>query len=154
LEIHRGQMKQKKTVEQRFWEKVGPHVDPNVCWLWLGASTTGGHGKQRYGQFRVGQSVTYAHRLSYELHYHVAIPEGMTIDHVKARGCTSTLCVNPHHLEVVTNRVNALRGGSPWSKEAAQMCCVRGHPFNEENTYVYHGRRDCRACRRIRRKES
>jgi len=58
-----------RPVEERFWEKVGPHDDPTKCWL---------------------------------TDYHVVIPEGMTIDHVKARGCTSTLCVNPHHLEMVS----------------------------------------------------
>jgi len=145
LELRRDHMKQQKTVEQRFWEKVGPHTDPNVCWLWL-ASTCA---KGSYGQFRVGAKMLLVHRLSYEMHYHVTIPKGMTIDHVKARGCTSTLCVNPHHLEVVTQKVNVLRGDTIVAKNASKTYCPQGHPYNKENTYVYFGERQCRICVRI-----
>jgi len=134
----------KKTVEQRFWEKVGPHDDPTKCWIWLGASH-----KQTtlsYGELRVGDKVMLAHRLSYEMYYHVIIPKGMTIDHVKALGCTSTLCVNPHHLEVVTQKVNVLRGNAPSALNAKKTHCSQGHPYNTENTYVWHGERYCRVC--------
>jgi len=105
-----------RPVEERFWEKVGPHDDPTKCWL---------------------------------TDYHVVIPEGMTIDHVKARGCTSTLCVNPHHLEMVTQKVNVLRGDAPSAICAKQTHCIHGHLFNKENTYVYpSGSRRCRVCLR------
>ena len=135
-----------KTAEQRFWEKVGPHDDPNACWLWQG-STVKSH-NLRYGQFRDGHRMVKAHRFSYELLVG-PIPEGYTLDHVKARGCTSTLCMNPQHLEAVTNKVNILRGLSPSALHAKQTHCIHGHPFNEENTYVWHGKRDCRACNRV-----
>lgn len=38
---------------------------------------------------------------------------------------------------------------------ALQDCCKHGHPFDEENTYIYskNGQRMCRACHRIRSKE-
>jgi len=146
-----------KTVEERFWEKVGPHDDPTKCWLWT-AATMNGHGL-RYGVIRVGsltdnsRRMLLAHRLSYELHYHVTIPEGMTIDHVKARGCTSTLCVNPHHLEVVTNRENSLRGDTLPAKNSKVTQCPQGHPYNKENTYVWHGARHCRECGRARHRK-
>ena len=74
------------------------------CWLWIASS--GSHG---YGQFRIGRRIVLAHRVAYELLVD-SIPEGMTIDHVKAWGCTSQLCVNPNHLEVVSQGVNTLRG--------------------------------------------
>jgi len=138
----------KKTVEQRFWAKVGPHTDSNVCWLWV-ASCHASRGGAEYGQFWNGFMLVYAHRFSYEMHNHVTIPKGMTIDHVKARGCTNTLCVNPYHLEVVTQKDNCLRGTSPWAKEAAQTHCFRGHLFNKENTYIPpDGGRHCRICGR------
>ena len=130
-----------KTIEQRFWEKVGDHSDPTKCWLWT-ASTNG----KGYGRFTVGNKRVQAHRFSYEMYHHVTIPKGMTIDHVKMRGCSSTLCVNPRHLEVVTMKVNILRGNSPSSVHANKTHCVHGHPFNEENTYVYPGKRQCRVC--------
>ena len=142
-----------KTVEERFWVKVGPHDDPIKCWLWLGATVgSGDHhpGGLRYGQCWDGGRRVLAHRLSYEMHYHTIIPVGMTIDHVKARGCTSTLCVNPHHLEVVTSRVNTLRGETITANNAKKTHCNQGHPFNADNTYVYQGGRYCRICDRER----
>ena len=33
-----------KTVEERFWEKVGPHAAPTKCWLWLAATVQSKHG--------------------------------------------------------------------------------------------------------------
>ena len=139
-----------KTVEERFWAKVGPHADPTKCWLWLAATVQSKHGGLQYGVLRIAGRNVYAHHLSYEMHYHTTIPVGMTIDHVRARGCTSTLCVNPHHLEVVTQKVNILRGDGPTANKAKQTCCVYGHPFNKENTYVWHGKRYCRVCDVIR----
>ena len=137
----------KKTVEQRFWEKVGDHSDSSVCWLWAGGFTRGSHGKATYGTFYDGTKTVYAHRFAYELLVG-PIPEGTTLDHVKAKGCTSTLCVNPSHLESVSVRENILRGDSFAALEARQVCCLRGHIFNEANTYMYQGQRCCRACNR------
>jgi len=133
----------KKTVEERFWEKVGDHSDPTKCWLWLACAV------KEYGQFYLAGKKVAAHRLSYEMYYHVTIPEGMTIDHVKARGCISTLCVNPYHLEVVTQKVNILRGVSPSALHAKATYCPQGHPYNKENTYVTpSGGRNCLVCLR------
>ena len=98
-------------IEERFWNKVGDHSDPNACWLWIG-STHPSRGGRRYGNIRVNGRVVQAHRLSYEL-FVGPIPEGLTIDHVRTRGCTNTLCVNPKHLEPVTVRENIRRGSSP-----------------------------------------
>jgi len=78
----------------------------------------------------------------------------MTIDHVKERGCTSTLCVNPYHLEAVTNRDNLLRGATLAAKEVKATHCPQGHPYDDENTYVCRGRRYCRVCRRYHAKKA
>ena len=54
----------------------------------------------------VGHSArVYAHRASYEL-AKGPIPDGMHLDHL----CRVTCCINPDHLEPVTNRENARRG--------------------------------------------
>jgi len=50
-----------KTVEERFWEKVGPHDDPTKCWLWT-AATMNGHGL-RYGVIRVGSLTDNSRRM-------------------------------------------------------------------------------------------
>jgi len=140
-----------RTVEERFWEKVGPHDDPNVCWLWLGAVTGKNKPSDRgYGQLRVDGKSVLTHRFSYALCFG-PIPKGMTIDHVKARGCTNTLCVNPYHLEVVTLKVNILRGISPSALHAKVTHCPQGHPYNEENTYYGKTRRHrhCKICHHV-----
>ena len=49
--------------------------------------------------------MTYAHRVYYE-RYRGPIPENMVIDHL----CRNTACVNPDHMEVVTQTENIQRG--------------------------------------------
>lgn len=125
----------------RFWSKVDRSAGPDACWLWMGARRP-----QGYGLFWHRTRMVSAHRYSYELE-HGPIPEGLYIDHVHARGCRSTSCVNPAHLEVVTFEENMRR----WS--ATVTHCKRGHPYNEANTYVRRdrpGNRMCKACRRER----
>ena len=135
-------------VEQRFWDKVGDHSDPNACWLWHAGTIKSG--KLRYGQININNRCVLAHRFAYELLIG-PIPKGMTLDHVKARGCSSTLCVNPAHLEVVTLKSNILRGEGPWAINARKTHCKRGHQFTKENTYRRpDGTRYCIACGRER----
>lgn len=100
----------KGTPEQRFWPKVdknGPLPDPSTamitpCWVWTGALSDKG-----YGHLNVGGGVSqYAHRLSYE--WRVGpIADGLVIDHL----CRNRQCVNPDHLETVSNMVNTQRQG-------------------------------------------
>lgn len=72
------------------------------------------------------------------------IPIGYEVDHLcRVRGCCC-----PFHLEAVTHRVNALRGTSRNAVNAAKTECLRGHPFDELNTYIRpdNGGRNCKAC--------
>lgn len=84
----------RRSPEERFWSYVDKGDD---CWLWIGAS----HGKDGYGSFNPNQSPVLAHRYSYEL-AHGHIPAGMSIDHI----CRNRACVNPDHLQVVTQDLN------------------------------------------------
>lgn len=59
-----------------------------------------------------------AHRFAYE-RFVGTIPAGLQIDHL----CRTRLCVNPAHLEPVTNRENVLRGLA-----ATRTHCAKGHP--------------------------
>lgn len=111
--------------------------DRSVCWPWLGAPDKNG-----YGRLKHGGKMSKAHRISYELNVG-PIPKGLTIDHVKARGCLLKSCVNPSHLEPVTVGVNVLRGDAPSAKFARSERCPRGHEYSRR---ANGSQRICRTC--------
>jgi hypothetical protein len=128
------------TLEERFWAKVNK---TETCWLWTGASSQLG-----YGRLWVNGKWPQAHRLAYE--WLVGpIPPGLVLDHL----CRRPACVNPTHLEPVTQRENVARGVGPQVVSAmrqAQTHCKRGHEFTEANTYMYRGSRCCRTCNKLK----
>ena len=120
----------------RFWPKVNK---TETCWLWTGAKSSAG-----YGQISDRGRALYAHRLAYEWLV-TPIPEGLVIDHL----CRVRHCVNPDHLEPVTQAENVRRGetGAASSARAKlQADCKHGHPFSGDNLHIYKGRRVCRTC--------
>jgi hypothetical protein len=118
----------------RFNEKWELHW--SGCWWWTGWLDADGYPGFRWDG---GRS---AHRFSYQ-HYHGPIPPGMTVDHL----CDRPRCVNPVHLALATPAANALRGDGPLAQNARKTHCVRGHAFDEANTYEWRGQRKCRKCR-------
>jgi hypothetical protein len=129
------------TLEERFWSKV-ERVEGDSCWKWLG-----GKNSQKYGAFFIDGRNWPAHRISYELVVG-EIPEGLVLDHL----CRNTSCVNPAHLEPVTNAENVLRGEGVTAANRRKTHCPMGHPYSEPNTGVSAGKRYCRACRAVRQK--
>lgn len=128
------------TLFERFRAKYC--VDPKTgCWIWIASEKGNG-----YGQFSDAEGrVRSAHRVAYEL-FIGAIPEGLQIDHL----CRNRACVNPSHMEPVTNKENTLRGVGFAAVNAAKTHCAAGHPYSADNTYVTSlGHRQCRECRRI-----
>lgn len=69
----------------------------------------------------------------------------MVLDHL----CRNTRCVNPKHLEAVTQKENILRGIGISAQNAVKTHCWRGHPFKESNMFIYKNQRHCLACGRI-----
>ena len=130
--------------KDRFFKFVSP--EPNTgCWLWTGAAQRNG-----YGRFGMDGRTQFAHRVAYELHIG-PIPKGLHLDHL----CRVRGCVNPAHLEAVTQRENTLRGDAITARNAVKTHCLKGHAFDEANTYHYQGGfRGCRTCRKARRKAS
>lgn len=123
----------------RFWEKVNK---TDSCWLW----TAGCFGRnQEYGCFYLtgGKKPVPAHRWAYE-NLVGPIPDNSVLDHVKER-CGNTKCVNPAHLEPVSNKENILRGDSLIAQEARQTHCKHGHPLDDCHVSK-DGRRHCRQC--------
>ena len=137
----------------RFWNKV--EVQANGCWHWTGSRNESGYGKIKDPLRR---NPVRAHRWAYEV---FRGPITGFLDHtchgrdLNCKGGVSCLhrrCVNPDHLEPVTNRENLLRGRTFAARHAAKTHCLRGHEFAPDNTYVDSlGRRYCRACKRLRR---
>lgn len=123
------------------------------CWIWTGTKHSGGYGtiNVRLGVNAVSKLLV--HRVVYE-HYNGPIPRGLTLDHL----CRNRLCVNPDHLEPVTNKENILRGEAFSAVFARRDRCVRGHLLTPENTSRYSHKgidqgRICRTCHRERQRE-
>ena len=117
----------------RFWRKVNK---TETCWLWAASINSRG-----YGQFKMDGRSWQAHRIAYELQVG-PIPDGLQIDHL----CRVRACVNPDHLEAVSQEENIRRGEGVAVANAIKTHCPQGHPYDEANTYIYHGARQCRAC--------
>jgi hypothetical protein len=130
-----------KPLRERLLSRLA--IDPSGCLLF-----TGGLTKDGYGQLKAGPGAPkYTHRLMYEM-FVGPIPEGMTIDHL----CRVRHCAAPAHLEVVTKKVNTLRGVAPVAANAKATHCIRGHEFDLINTRYRTDRpgRVCRTCERAR----
>ena len=89
-----------------------------------------------------------SHRYAYELVIG-PIPKGLTLDHL----CRVRGCVNPGHLEPVTQRENTLRGTSPVAANPGKTHCPSGHPYKKPHLYINkRGGRQCLTCITRRKK--
>jgi hypothetical protein len=128
----------KRPLEDRFLDKV--EKQPDGCWLWTGCRDAGG-----YGRLGLNNRTVSAHITSYREIAGRQIPPGLTLDHL----CRRPNCVNPDHLEPVTQQENNLRGNGWAGRNAAVTHCPRGHAYDEANTrWRKNGRRLCRTCKR------
>lgn len=86
-------MPQPSSLESKFT------IVASGCWEWKYPLSNG------YGVVRHHGKMRGAHRVVYELH-RGEIPKGMYLDHL----CRNSRCVNPDHLDAVSQRVNVRRG--------------------------------------------
>jgi hypothetical protein len=120
-------------------ERLAPRIDASGdCWEWTGHLTARG-----YGVLSIKINGKWCNRRAHRLVWIALcgpIPDDLTLDHL----CRLRRCVNPDHLEPVTNRVNILRGQSIPALNARGTHCKWGH-----NNWrpLPNGGRECRSCR-------
>lgn len=104
------------------------------CWYWAGSMFQSG-----YGALWDGQKLRRAHRAIYEALV-AEIPEDLVLDHL----CMNKVCINPNHLEPVTQTENMKRFdySKRYSPLAERTHCNYGHPFgNNTRTAIRRGKR-------------
>lgn len=129
----------------------------NGCLIWTASLDGGG-----YGLFRANGQMRRSHIVAFT-EWIGPVPAGLQLDHLchtrdsdcaGGRACVHRACADPTHLEPVTSQVNVLRGRNPGiaaARERAKTHCVRGHLYDERNTYFRtRGGRKCRACNTAR----
>lgn len=122
-----------------FWRKVNR---TDTCWLWVGYINSEG-----YGEYASPSLTTrLAHRIA------KGLDEGYTVDLPLDHLCRNRNCVRPEHLEYVEGIVNTRRSNAGLNS-ANKTECPQGHPYDEENTLTYSGKRYCRTCRNQRARE-
>ena len=146
----------RETIHQRFLQYV---EQSDGCWNWTGSrlGNYGGFHVRRLQDER-GSTRVSAHRWSFT-YYKGNIPDGLVLDHL----CGNTLCVNPEHLEPVTQAENLRRAHARQPRgyagtryisqrkplDAGEFCNKGLHPWTTENVWFKsNGTRVCRPCKR------
>lgn len=107
-------------------------------------------GPDGYGRFWCDGRTRQAHRLVYEQTIG-PVPDGMKLDHLCHThdahcywpNCSHRACVNPLHLEPVTDHENTVR-----ARRLVATHCPKGHPYQGDNLGFERGTRLCLTCRR------
>ena len=112
-------------IKERFMDKV--QMEPNSnCWLWMGGLK--GKKDHEYSEFKFRDKTVSGHKVSWIL-FKGEITEGESLDHL----CRTRICVNPDHLELVSQRENVLRGIGIPAINAQKTHCNNGHEFTEKD---------------------
>ncbi len=97
------------SVAERFWSHVRRTED---CWIWTGATRSGG-----YGVFRDGTRSVSAHRFAWEMEYGpiptAAGSDGSSVPWLISHTCGSRRCVRPDHLRLLPPMVSGEAQSEP-----------------------------------------
>ena len=117
----------KRTPLQRFWAFVDFTSSPIGCWLW-----TGGIDDHGYGQFGLTPKKNVkAHKFSAD-YLSGPCPPGMQRDHL----CLVKRCVNPKHLECVTQQINQQRAAAARLMRGSSVAECRAHNPEVESSIL------------------
>lgn len=115
---------------ERFWASV----EKGECWIWTGQTRRG------YGRFTIDGKQFAAHRVAWVL-ASGAEPKSEVLDHL----CREPSCVNPSHLDDVTQSTNSQRGANGYGSR--EICRAGLHDISDTaNVVVGKNGRQCREC--------
>lgn len=106
------------------------------CWLWTGPTNSNG-----YPATWSGAGMRDAHVIVWEQENGHEVPEGKVLDHL----CRRRLCVNPRHLEPVTQRENLKRRKAGY-RSSHMTQCAAGHDLFTHGRRTPEGGVVCRRC--------
>ena len=115
--------------------------EPNSgCFIWLGTT------RNKYGIINYDGKPRFAHRIYWE-YYKGEIPDGMLVCHT----CDNPMCVNPKHLEVVSQQENIRRGaGLKLSRlDLFKVRCFRARGYTQKRIGELLGVHQCHISRII-----
>lgn len=128
---------------KKFWNKV---IINDGCWLWKDRPFKNGYPYIQVG--RKGKKEK-ASRVSFFIKNKYLPP-------VVRHTCDNPICTNPDHLIAGTQLDNMndrrVRGRAK-NQNTNKTHCIKGHKFDEHNTYYSSKQRHCRKCAAIRSAE-
>lgn len=126
-------------MERKVYE-IPEFTGPCVIWTGYVQKSTG------YGRYTINRAERGAHVVAWEL-INGRVPKGLVLDHL----CRVRTCINPNHLQPVTQKENVLRGVGITAVNVRKTTCPRGHPLSGENLSINcNGARCCKTCNAAR----
>ena len=133
---------------ERFLGRVEMPASGFGCWLWTHGYNSRGYAQFAYVDEVLGRGTNLAHRFAYR-EWRGPLVAGLTIEHL----CGTKSCVNPWHLDQVTQKENIHLSPrwQAWQRRGMEQThCPSGHELTPENTILRkkNGWRSCRICQR------